>query len=458
MSTRDLAQFLNQQSSEGTSEGSGSFSLSLERAQELAKFQLPRETAWILLLVQAAVQWRCPRVSITQSRYTSRILLTPKNGEIPDSDEILGTFSKMEAKSDTAIQRLSLAIRVLLAQRDNEFELSLVPLDGDSSVLHYGSIHSSEKRPKVQPGSICLDLSHYHPPHDLELLPWLGARKEQDKLVAEIKRFCATCPISIEVNAFPLELELHLEQANDKAQYAPISLQTLGGCDFEQSLPMPITLRRQLEGCGSDIPDIGGLFTVSLRLPTKHEHQPKEANRTLLSWVQNGVIVQTDKVNIRTKVLCTHIMANADGLKTDLTGFQLRDNVAFGLRRREILTALSHELHESGGTHVTLDELVALEPRDHYKPHPVLGPAMMLTIFGPGYLVGSMVSLAGVLCLTYGWVPGGLGIGGVGATIIGASHAGYRSQPFKTIDTRSLGQCTDWIQEDFQKLRDGLLN
>ena len=65
----DLLSYLEQQAGSGVKDSEGDFTVSHTNARKkLAKFALPRETAWVSKLVQAAVGWGMTRLQVGQSQ------------------------------------------------------------------------------------------------------------------------------------------------------------------------------------------------------------------------------------------------------------------------------------------------------------------------------------------------------------------------------------------------------
>lgn len=74
----ELERFLQEQVAQGVVDSSGSFSLSRAKALEkLAAFQLPRQTMWILKLVQAAVTSGAESLTIQQTSTDTELYFSP---------------------------------------------------------------------------------------------------------------------------------------------------------------------------------------------------------------------------------------------------------------------------------------------------------------------------------------------------------------------------------------------
>ncbi len=66
--------------------------------------------------------------------------------------------------------------------------------------------------------------------------------------------------------------------------------------------------------------------------------------RSTFKWVRDGVVVQESTLDIRTELLSLHILANAQDLRSDLTGFQLVLEDELFERQSEILRLLGEEV------------------------------------------------------------------------------------------------------------------
>jgi tetratricopeptide (TPR) repeat protein len=111
---------------------------------------------------------------------------------------------------------------------------------------------------------------------------------------------------------------------------------------FEEKVLSVLTHPRRARRTYDGAQDFSAAFFLSLQLPLVYgTARPPHRQRSFFHWVRDGVVVQTTSLPVETSGLVLSVYANAEGLKTDLTGFQLVDEERKLLREEEILKKMS---------------------------------------------------------------------------------------------------------------------
>lgn len=431
MMENSVQDFLRDEADDGAYEGEGEFTLSLERAQTMVKYSLPRPSAWASLLVQAAVLMGCPRLEITQTRYTSRFLFFVDDERLAILEEQMQSVPAPAAVGEKPEEKFALAVACINSKGTNDFLLTLTRSGGQASSSGRGTLHAGDRSWKSAPGSAVLQVSHWHPPSAQEVFPALPARRERLEIYAELTEHCAASPIPILLDSRPLKIEKFF--ALDKSDHlrVPINLHFLKAPPQASIFPLPCSLdalyAEAEKTCSSLAPSdsLGGLLTVGLDMP-ESGCTPPFLERSTLVWVQNGVAIESEQLPFKTRYLCCTLFANANDLQTDLTSFQLlRDENYLG-RKREALASFRAAAEHKEQLEVEQDQVDAVSGRRYgeYRYPLLIGGVGFLWAIASGF--GLIASVAGTVAMFFGVAAGPYVAGGLAtiASFTGVNLAG----------------------------------
>lgn len=372
----DLENFVSSQAGEGKHDSTGAFTLSLEQAnRKLAQYRFPRQQAWICLIVQAAVGWKCKEIAVTQTDRQTRFRLSRAITGPPPSEEILGSLD-LELDGHSPLSRFCLALHALLNQKAEE-PLSLV----DDEHNH-----------------LLLTLSHPKP----KRFGWLpiGVRREQIDVVGELERFATYSPVPIIVDG-------------RRIVASPQNLMSFVG-----RLPRPGLPTLTLPHFLADLGEVGALLEI--RCGENLERNP--AKRCSLRWIQHGVVVEEQTIDLETQALEAFIVLNGDNLKTDLTGFRLIEDAD---KRKRLVCSILDLIPALRKARKSL-KLKGLEAEhaSYRRPGPLeeLGDGYFVVVPAPLLATGGLlVILSPLLAFSTGLgLAAGLGAATVGAGFIKA--------------------------------------
>ena len=112
MSKTDLQEVLDEFGAEGQWDSQGSFTtLSGKALSKLAAYQLPRPTAWILKLVQAAVAAACLRVRFDPNPNLTDLVVTFVGGELGTLEQLADIWTSPTATVTLAQKHLLVGLR-----------------------------------------------------------------------------------------------------------------------------------------------------------------------------------------------------------------------------------------------------------------------------------------------------------------------------------------------------------
>ena len=355
---RNLLSYLQEQSSDGSKESEGEFTISLDAARKkLAKFALPRSTAWASKLVQAAVGWRMNQIRISQSWMETEFFFEPTDAhDLVSEKEILNALLSGQVNAETPVAQFCLALRALVEQADLSF--LLVVNDGKllPQPLYAGAYYSRQSEEKrlarcrTKPVGLTLFVRHAYSMTSQTPVPQLiGLRSYGLSVLEELQNHAYLSPV-------PLICGKHrLGGLMDSPyfRYAwqqPLALSGVKNLihspeqfwlpeSFEEKQLSFLTSSYRARRTYGGGKNFGCAYSISV---LSRAAAPKYTSKlSSLNWIRDGVVVQTATLPIETNILGLQIYANAQGLKSDLTGFQLVQEPDLILREREIYRELS---------------------------------------------------------------------------------------------------------------------
>lgn len=335
MSAFDLTEFLAQQKADGQYDSRGSFTLAVEKASlKLARFSLPREHAWVVKLLQAAVGWRAGALTLTQTRDSSRFCLRPSHRYgVPAGKEILGAFLSGDLSGSDPLSRFCLAIKALGEQAN--FPFLLVIDDGaeshvsDSHFLGKGALKPEHR----YPGGIALTVSH-HRVGESKLLSRLRPAQTAGRaraMLEELYHHAPYCAMPLFVDGHPFNewnpLRLHKEHnvACQPLLTRALTVQRHRHRPWIRPYDLPQAIWAQAAGARS-IPilsDSDQECDVVLRLWTTSS--PTVLPLSCLYRLAEGAVVQRVPLGQHGQVRL-EILSDASELPLDLTGLTLTES------------------------------------------------------------------------------------------------------------------------------------
>jgi hypothetical protein len=364
MADFDLNAFLAEQQAAGTSQGEGDFTVSHEKAaQKMSQYSLPREHAWVLKIVQAAVAWKCNCVKLTQTRTDSTFTFQTDNpADLPTNQELVTAILRVDAESGKPLESLGAALRILVEKSSLSFMLLIDRGVAEPQAIYAGVYFgemdekSRAKHREAWDGSLNLKINHVPHTHENRiLLNYIPVRDHALGMLLEMERYSYVCPIPLFADGRRLDGVLRSSALKWSSRKKPIrvaGLEIPGDDDprfpicegfANQILTVDLSLKQVLEKSIQGR-DCEAYFVMSLETRRTALHVMDMANRSTLLWVRNGVIVEEENIPIATRCLGLTVFASAEGLRSDLTGFQLTRNEAFTARRTRILERLEDVL------------------------------------------------------------------------------------------------------------------
>jgi hypothetical protein len=359
MKNQDPLQRLLQTASQvGTLDSQGSFTISGDAALgKLANFQLPRKSAWILKMVQSAVTAEATFLSIAQSNETTTFVFHP--GVEFRVEQIKEALLSPQLVGPTAIQHLAVGLRAVGFGDGRAFTLALDKEDVRTYFGWDGTQLAQRVETLPESGPPKLTLGVAFPPEDLGRSLG-GLIKSKGRATAEYQEIVSNgevCPMPlifdgrrIDSLQAPHPDETLGNTATLSVGWTPYSKEASLPClMLPQGLPEESASWRPTDKFtdsrvfyfDGDLKQTHTTCIVKLRYGYKVEsHRSKHRSfkfqslkrRSFYSWVKDGVIVHRELSKITHAPVCFEVYLSAEGLNTDITGFQLRTDTEYHRR------------------------------------------------------------------------------------------------------------------------------
>jgi hypothetical protein len=355
---QDLLSYLQEQACDGSKESEGEFTISLETARKkLAKFSLPRTNAWASKLVQAAVGWGMKSIQLSQSWMETEFFFEPPEAmDLVSEKELLSALISGQVFAETPLAQFCLALRALVEQANLSF--LLVVNDGKSlpKPLYAGAYYSRQSEDKrlarchTKPIGLTLVVRHaYSLNSDTPVPQLVGLRSNGLPVFEELENHAYLSPVPLihkkrRLNElmdspyfrFAWQQPLALSGLKDLV-HSPQELQLPDSFEEKQLSFLTSSYRaRRRYGGGKQFSCAYSISALSRGAPPKFT-----TKLSSLNWIRDGVVVQMAILPIETAIVGLQIYANAQGLKSDLTGFQLVEDADRTQREHEIYSELS---------------------------------------------------------------------------------------------------------------------
>lgn len=362
----DLGAFLKDQADDGTMDGRGEFTVShTQAARKLAKFALPRPSAWVCKLIQAANRWNCEAVQVRQTRTESLFHFSlPSLGQLPTEDAIVNALMSGKIGGKEPLDALATALRSMVEQA----KLSFILVVDDGHITprpvyagaYYGEISEKarlDKRFNPKPG---LSLTVYHRPpaqHDDTAADLVPRLRSYVPIINELDQYCHTSHVPILLDGRRVDSMINAPALGLHTNHRPLIFAGIKGLehspphfrlphDFEEKFLSLISHPRRVARKYYGEREFQAAFMVSARVASGLLDLLGPRRRSQLQWVNDGVIVEEEPFDYPTSTVGLTIFANAHELDTDLTGFTLLKNEEFHLRRHELLERVSAKVSE----------------------------------------------------------------------------------------------------------------
>ncbi|MFN8610372.1 MAG: hypothetical protein U0931_22735 [Vulcanimicrobiota bacterium] len=365
----ELEEFLQTQLQETAKDSSGRFTLSREKALEkLAAFQLQGAQGWVLKIVQAVVACRAEELTVRQTGTDTEFHFRTQS---PWSlEQVEEAFYDPEPGQDRALDHLKRGLWSVSIHKMRPF---LMVAEGWSAGLIWTGRELRRTAVAARAG-VYLAISHrtVQEGKGIPLLRNIEAASGNAAVLTELRERAFTCSLPLKVDNRRLDaLQACPGYGMAKNTY-PVYLGFLTADLPDLSIP-PATLGEFRPAQAGDA-NISKVFHKEVRLPphvgvacliTAHLRQV-ERNRSLvwetyhshstLFWVRDGVIVDRDHLGLATGCISCALFASAEGLRSDLSGFQLARDDEYRQRTARILTTFAPFLEQA---EVSLEALVS---------------------------------------------------------------------------------------------------
>lgn len=380
MADFDLNSFLSAQLSEGTSHGEGDFTISHEKAaQKMREYSLPREQAWVLKLLQAAVAWDCQEIILKQSRNDSIFFFPSEQTTLPTNQEIVGSILRADPESHSPLESFGVALRILVEKLHLSFLLLVDDGQPDPQAIYAGVYFGemtegrrAEERRKWPRG---ITLRIHHIPHteiNRLILSHLPFSRQAIPMYREIEQYAYTCPVPLTIDGRRMDGILRsssLEWQNHRRPVRLAGVELPGDQDPKWNIcggfnNQILSLRHpilELASHNGTSPPAEAFLLLAVEVD-KHSYAKLDpAKRCAICWVRHGVVVDEYQLPIETELLQLKIFLPAHDLRSDLTGFQLIRNDEY---RNRIIRACDRVAEVLQLERLAQRDIFAPPPRD----------------------------------------------------------------------------------------------
>lgn len=331
----DFQTFLQDQESEGQYQDTGEFTIDHQHAaRKMAKFALPRTSAWVCKLVQAAVGWPVSALNVEQGKVYSVFHFEWDNlALLPTEEEVVRGLLGSGTPDDTPLSNLCMGLRAMVETAGLSFLLVLnrgkvapKPVYAGS---HFSKLSEQERlSPKFQNGTgLTVTVKYYPPPrkgHEVQQ----SVEFYKSVIESEFDTYCHFSPMPITIDGRRVDDPVRTPAFQARDIFRPVYTGGLYTSSPEPAMPVPQGFEERRMS----------LFThpQRARRPYHGRHNfsaglvlgmrtfPGDPKRRLVVyWVRKGVIIDSELLPVYTVVLTGALYLHADPLSTDLTGFKV---------------------------------------------------------------------------------------------------------------------------------------
>ncbi|MFN8608233.1 MAG: hypothetical protein U0931_11925 [Vulcanimicrobiota bacterium] len=354
----ELEELLRAEIGEGVRDSSGTFTISREKALEkLAAFRLPRESAWVLKIVQAAVASSCTQLDIRQTSSATEFHF---GGEVGWTlEQVEEEFYRVEDLSEPSLECLKQGLWSVSLNGMRPFCL-LLPNRADS--LFWTGDQMLRRSSRSQSSTI-LTVSHRSmvEGRSFSLLPNYEGASRNAEIARELAEHAFTCSKPLRLDKRRLDALQNSPRHGLSASTYPIEIGFLKADVPVFPLP-PGTLKGFIPQDNVDasmkkilrsqvsLPSrlgVAALVTAHLRKTQQNKNVIWQTftDQSIVYWVRDGVVV--DRSPVKSTNCCSlALFASAEGLSADATGFELIKDSAFRSRLNEVCQCGANFLRE----------------------------------------------------------------------------------------------------------------
>lgn len=359
-----LENFINSQRHEGQILNEGVFTLAREKALEkLAGYQLPFEGAWAVKTIQAAVSGGVEGpIRVDQTSKETRFYFACEREW--SLDLIEEAFFQTEQTDLKSINHLVSALWVVGVKDKRAFQITL-PWEQECLVWDGTAIHRVEMEASAEVFSLSVSL---FPDFQSKIAGWVVEKTKAARHNAEVSQAlaerCFTSPRPITVDgrridgfqfapghgwgetSFPLSLNF----CSGKTPDLPIPPGTFERLDPKDEFLTSIKgiraagTRALSEAYAGETPTLGVMVSAHAMKATTGKRTTWETTteRSRCFWVLDGVVLQIELLELVRRCCSVALFVNAEGLQTDLSGF----NLSVGPEKTARFEAVTREAFE----------------------------------------------------------------------------------------------------------------
>ncbi len=413
--------YLEQLASAGVLDSSGAFTVGKKAALgKLGAFQLPRESAWILKVVQCAVSWGAVDIDVKQRRNQTSFAF--ESQQPFDLDAVRQAMTSTDSHELAYVQHLAVALRavgsgqgrplaLLLFHGEN---LRILRWDGETLFFDVETLQSP-----VEGWVLELQVNFERKGAPGLFRSTGAARKSADESL-ELTTRASVCPVALRLDGRRLDILTPSRSDQKTPSVAPLCLAWSEPAEDEQEalrLPSGISFKEPLFKMTNRIVDkrvyllLGDQKERSskhlLRLSyhyevgwdiynSRYEPRTRAKQASWLHGVVDGVVCDSVKLAERPSSLQADIYYSAQGLPTDISGLSLIEKGEELVERRRAalrfasssLDILNKRLSGHGGPYLKMGGLVGAGILASFVGLPALTPLLvMLGIIGSPAIV-----------------------------------------------------------------------
>lgn len=357
MSDFNLSSFLAQQSSEGISQGSGEFTISHEKAaRKMAEYSLPREHAWVLKLIQAGVGWGCQSIRITQTQLNSTLHFEFSTyRDLPTNQQVVAAILRADLESQKPLDSFAMGLRLLVEKSHLSFLLLIDTADVEPQAIYAGVYFAEmkeQKRAEIRSDwghGVTLMINHVsHTEPNRLLKNFIPIQRHGLPMALELTQYAFTCPVPLLLDGRRVDGIFRAGFFSWSSTFKPLRASGMELVGDEPRFSISPGFFNKVYGVFTpvqkltkeDAPHSAEAFFLLAADNVTARLSLWTAPRNTLYWVRNGVIVDHEELPSRAGLTKLYVFVSAEGIGTDLTGFQLRESETKLKRKTRVLSRL----------------------------------------------------------------------------------------------------------------------
>lgn len=374
-----LLELLSSASQVGQLDSEGSFTIAGEAAiGKLASFQLPRSSAWILKMVQAAVSAQAPELRIAQSNETTTFVFQPQ------VDFELGALKEAllspQIQGSPPTRHLAVGLRAVGFGDGRAFTLAF-DQGNQRTILGWNNqqlVQRAEALEKDSPPTIYLGVAFPESDQGRSLGGLTKSKGRATTEYLEVARHCDCCPIALYLDGRRIDALQAPPPDEAEGNTAILSLGWAPHSPTQRVPPLRVPPGTQLQQpkwrptdkftdervflLDGDLGNTQANCIIKLRYGYKvQSHRSKHksfafqaiSRRSYYNWVKDGVICYRRASGYKSSPISFEIYLSADDIPTDISGFHLQSSEE--LTRRETL-AREQVLFQAENTLLAIDQ------------------------------------------------------------------------------------------------------